>query len=154
MIAFIALVVLSRFNVAIGPSEVSTIPYNLVIRTIPTANRAVDLLPGNVGSFKRGEVIGTIQNYKTTYTSGTDIIQIAGSQAVSFRAAQADVDQLAPSKLSGGAIHSLLDQDPSYVLNTSNLPAVRFSWSHDRWFFDVQANSQATLDMFMKGFKY
>ncbi len=69
-----------------------------------------------------------------------------------MRAAQASVAQVARI---GGLVSSANQQlkDPSYYLNNANKGAVRFVWSHDRWYFDVQANSQQGLDDFMRDFK-
>ena len=134
-------------------SQQNAPPYDVLLRSVPTANRAVDLLPEQLGPFKRGPVTGTIQNFSASYANSNDKIDISGSQAVSFRAAQADVGLVDHDNKLTNLVQRQLNQDPSYIL-TGGTGAVRFAWSHERWFFDVKASSQAALDAFMKVFKY
>ncbi len=127
-------------------------PYNLDTRPLPAAAKAVDLLPETLGSYKRGPVNGNIQNFTVTYTSGDNKIVLNGSQGVSLRAAQASVAQIAEAGQGSGSEKSL-SGDPTYFMTSGDGPT-RLAWSHDRWFFDIQASSKRALDDFMKGFRY
>jgi hypothetical protein len=131
------------------------VPYSIATRLVPTTTVVAEILPEQLGNFKRGPITGSIQNYKASYTNGTDKIDLAGSQGVSLRAAQASVANIAQLGNSSSPIQHQLYRDPSfaYILGSGTGP-VRLAWSHDRWFFDVKADSQAALDRFMGVFKY
>jgi hypothetical protein len=128
-------------------------PYGVALRPIPEANQAVQVLPETLGDFKRDKLNGTIKEFKTVYRKGEHTIEITGEQMVNLRAAQASVSDLANSVGAGNTPYRQLNADPSYVLTAGN-GAIRYVWSHNRWFFDIKASSQAALDDFMKVFKY
>jgi hypothetical protein len=135
------------------PQSSGSAPYSLAARLLPTVTGIVDLLPETLGTFKRTAISGGFETFSATYTSGKDKITVAGSQAVSVRAAQASVAQAA--RIAGGSVTGQqLNADPSYSLSSNAKGLVRLIWSHNRWFFDVQATSRAALDEFMKAFKY
>ena len=152
MIAFAALFLIGRVNSA-TTSQQNLTPYNLFLRPVPNAERAVDLLAEQLGPFKRGPVTGTIQSFSATYTNGKDKVDISGSRAVSFHAAQAEVGLAEHDSQLANVLQRQLNQDPSFIL-TGGPAQVRFIWSHERWMFDVKASSQAALDAFMKVFVY
>jgi hypothetical protein len=152
LFAIILIIVLLVAGSAIQTATSSGIPYNIDKRPLPTVDRANDLLFENLGSFKRGPVKGAIHKFTATYISGEHKIIISGSQAVSLRSAQASVSRIANDENRSGATR-LLDGDPSYYFFDTN-GVTRLSWSHDRWFFDVQASSKVALDEFMKVFRY
>jgi hypothetical protein len=128
-------------------------PYGVALRPIPEFTQAIQILPETLGDFKRDKVTGTIKDFKTTYKKGNDVIEIRGEQMVNVRAAQATVADLASTVGIGNSPYRQLNTDPSYFLTINN-GAVRYAWSHNRWVFDIKANSQAALDDFMKVFKY
>lgn len=152
MIGFVVLLILGRTNAQVTIQQ-DTMPYDIILRPTPSAQRAVDLLPEKLGAFKRGPVTGTISQYQATYTNGKDKIDISGSREVSFRAAQYDVSQINQTNSVPNVIQHQVNQNPSFILTGGTGP-VRFIWSIDRWFFDVKASSQAALDAFMAVFKY
>jgi hypothetical protein len=152
VIALIALFVIGRFSP--GSSVANAGPYNVATRPLPSAEKPETLLPDQLGAFKRTSLRGSLSDFSVVYGRGKDQITITGSQAVSVRAAQASLSQIARS--SGAANTSqLTDSDPSYYLQVrDNGGSTRYAWSHDRWFFDIQASSKAALDDFMQVFKY
>jgi hypothetical protein len=128
-------------------------PYNVSLRPIPQVTQAKDVLPESIGEFKRDNLTGTIKQFKATYKKGDQAIEIEGAQLINFRAAQANVTDVANTVGSGNTPYRKLNADPSYLL-TVGTGAIRYAWSHERWFFDIKANSQTALDEFMKVFKY
>ena len=151
VIGLIALLFVSRVSTRPQPSGSS--PYGLAARPLPTVTGIGDVLPETLGAFKRTAISGSFDTFSATYTSDKDKITLAGSRAVSVRAAQASVAQAARTARDS-VIGEQLDADPSYSLTGSDKGPVRLIWSHNRWFFDVQATSRAALDEFMNGFKY
>jgi hypothetical protein len=150
----IGLIVLFAISqVSTKPQSSGSDPYSLAYRALPTVTGIGELLPATLGAFKRNALSGSFETFSATYTSGKDKITLTGSQAVSVRAAQAMVAQAARSA-SGSVTSQRLNTDPSYFLSSSAKGPVRLIWSRYRWFFDVQATSQAALDEFMKVFKY
>lgn len=152
LIIFLVILALGKLPITGQRSDFG--PYNVVNRLVPTTNQLDQLLPDQVGGFKRASIGGNIQAFSATYTRGTDQITLVGSQAVSLRAAQASVAQVARSEGMVSSTNQRLNQDPSYYLSDARKNALHFVWSHDRWYFDVQATSQQALDDFMKDFKY
>ena len=154
IVGFVVLIVASTAST--GGSQLSgdAGPYNLAQRIIPVDNTAPKvLLPTQIGDFKRGVLYGDLQDFKMTYVSGNYKIDLEGSQEVNISAAQAAVADVGRVVGLGVALKRQLNQDPSYFLSGKS-GAIRFTWSHGRWFFDIKANSQQALDEFMKGFKY
>jgi hypothetical protein len=151
VIVLIALFVISRLS---GESDTSNpAPYSIASRPLPNVGQLGDLLPDQLGSFKRTSLAGGLADFSAVYTNGNSKITIAGSQAVSNRAAQAGVSQVL--RTAGRASNSqLTDTDPSYYLSLQDNGPSRFAWSHGRWFFDIQATSRSALDDFMRVFKY
>jgi hypothetical protein len=128
-------------------------PYGVALRPIPEATQAIQVLPETLGNFKRDKLTGTIKDFKATYKKGDYSVEIRGELMVNLRAAQASVADLANVVGIGNTPYRQLNGDPSYFLTAGN-GAIRYAWSHNRWFFDIKANSQAALDEFMKVFKY
>jgi hypothetical protein len=128
-------------------------PYNLGARPIPKNEKVGDILPAQLGKFKRTALKGTIQDFSATYASETGKIEISGSQTVSMRAAQVTVADLANAAGRQGGSQRL-NSDPSYYLALPEKADVRLVWSHSQWVFDVKASSKAALDEFMTAFKY
>jgi hypothetical protein len=151
VIGLITLFVISR--VPTRPQPSGSTPYDLAARVLPTVTGIVDVLPETLGTFKRTALSGGFETFSATYMSGKDKITVVGSQAVSVRAAQASVAQAARTA-SGSVTSEQLNADPSYSFTSGDKGLVRLIWSHNRWFFDVQATSRAALDEFMKAFKY
>lgn len=152
LIIFVVILGLGRIPTTGNRSELG--PYSVVNRLVPTANQLDQLLPDKIGGFKRAAISGSLPDFRATYTRDADKITIAGSQAVSLRAAQASVSLVVRTLGSVSSANQQLDKDPSYYLNDSNKNTVRFVWSHDRWYFDVVASSRQALDDFMRDFKY
>ncbi len=151
VLVLVALFIYSRISSQTQNSDPG--PYNVATRPLPAVSQLKDLLPDQLGPFKRTALSGSLPDFSAVYTRGSDKITVAGSQAVSLRAAQAGVLQIA--RTSGRANTSqLTDADPSYYLTLRDGGPSRFAWSHNRWFFDVQAASKAALEDFMKVFKY
>jgi hypothetical protein len=151
VLALIGLFIASRLST--GSSGSNAVPYNVDSRPLPKVSQVGELLPEQLGPFKRTGLKGTLPDFSATYTRGGDTITLAGSQAVSVRAAQAGVAQVARS--SGRANTSqLTDTDPSYYLHITEGGPSRYAWSHNRWFFDIRASSRTALDDFMREFKY
>jgi hypothetical protein len=152
VLAFGALLLLRQVNFqsALGGD---TIPYNLAVRPVPNAKTAADLLPQTLGNFKRGAITGNIQDFQTTYTNGTDKIQLSGSQTVSLVEAQAFVSMFEQANKLTGKENHLLNSDPSFV-EIQGATLVQLAWSHNRYYFAIKAPSQAALDAFMQVFKY
>ncbi|MCC7447303.1 MAG: hypothetical protein IT324_07810 [Anaerolineae bacterium] len=152
LIIFVVILGLGRIPTTSQRSELG--PYSVANRLIPTANRLDQLLPDKIGDFKRIAVSGSLPDFKATYARDADKITLTGSQAVSLRAAQASVAQVSRTEGGVSTANQQLNKDPSYYLNDSNKTAVRFVWSHDRWYFDAVATSRQALDDFMRDFKY
>jgi hypothetical protein len=151
VIALVVVYVVSRLQPGTGSSDSG--PYNVANRPIPNVSQIGDLLPAQLGPFKRTSLDGTLPSFTAVYARDSDRVTISGSQAVSLRAAQAQVSLVAQN--SGQANTSqLTDSDPSYYLSLRDGSASRYAWSHNRWFFDVQATSKEALEDFMKVFKY
>jgi hypothetical protein len=90
-----------------------------------------------------------------TYSSGSDVINLQGSEAVSVVAAQANVRRITDNSGRANRAQFIEDSEPEYSYYLNVTPTlVRFAWSHNRWFFDIQTTSQNTLDDFMKMFEY
>jgi hypothetical protein len=151
VICLIALFFVSRISTRPQPSGAD--PYGLAARVLPTVTGIGEVLPETLGTFKRTALSGSFDTFSATYTSDKDKITLAGSRAVSVRAAQASV-ALAARAAGGRVAGEQFDADPSYSLSSDDKGQVRLIWSHNRWFFDVQATSRAVLDEFMKAFKY
>jgi hypothetical protein len=130
-------------------------PYDVAFRKVPTTENTFALFPDTLGRFQRTALDGTIQNFRVTYGSGSDLIRLRGSEAVTMVAAQASVQQISESSGRANTAQFIEDSEPgySYYLNVTD-GLVRFAWSHNRWFFDIQATSKNALDDFMKMFEY
>ena len=153
MIGFAILIMISVASSSSNTTRRENGPYGVVLRPIPEFNQATQVLPETLGEFKRDRLNGTIKEFKTTYRKGEHVIEITGEQMVHVRAAQANVADLANTIGSGNTPYRQLNADPSYILTVGS-GTIRYVWSHNRWFFDIKANSQAALDDFMKVFKY
>jgi hypothetical protein len=150
VLALIALFIVSRLSPGPGPSDPG--PYNVASRPVPNVGALEDLLPTQLGPFKRTSLAGALSDFSAVYTRGTDKITIVGSQAVSVRAAQEGVSRVV--RTSGRGANQLEGADPSYYLTLRDGGPSQYAWSHGRWFFDIQATSQSALDEFMRAFKY
>ena len=127
--------------------------YGVTKRPLPTANKLSDLLPVTLGTYKRGQITGTFQNFSAVYQNGQESVKISGSRSVSVQAAIASVTLIAES--SGHTDKEALNTDPSYyLLVAANNGPARFAWSHNIWVFDAQAGTKTALDEFMKVFPY
>jgi hypothetical protein len=133
----------------------SAMPYDVAFRPVPVTENTFALFPEALGRFQRTALDGTIKNFRVTYASGSDLIRLRGSEAVSVVAAQASVRQIPESSGQANTAQFIEDSEPgySYYLNVAD-GLVRFAWSHERWFFDIQATSKSALDDFMKMFEY
>jgi len=133
----------------------STIPYGINARPVPNPTSLDALLKPALGQFRRTTVGGSIANFTAQYSNGTDRITISGSEAVSLIAAVASVQKMLQTYGQSGLQQRIEDSDTSYsyYLNTSSSRPI-FAWSHERWFFSIQASSKAALDEFMKFFEY
>ena len=154
LIAFGALIIISASQSS-GSTSTEFGPYNVAQRPIPNVPDPSRLLPATLSDFKRKVLSGGGQDYKATYLSGSNQIVIAISEGVSLRVVQAYVSTAAQTVKDAKITNSVLSGDPSYFVATgTDSTSTRLVWSHDRWFFDVTANSQPALDAFMKVFKY
>lgn len=131
------------------------VPYNLTARPVPRASRPGELFPQTMGDFQRQTLTGNIENFRAVYTSGEDRIAIRGWQAVSFLAAQVGVRMVMEQVGPASVTQRIEDADPrySYYLSAAG-DGMRYAWSHERWFFDVEASSRSALDEFMELFQY
>ena len=151
MIIFIVVIVIGAS--AVTSSSKINGPYDVLSRPLPKVSSATALLPKQLGSFQRGTLNGTLDDYQTTYKSGDYQIDISGSQAISVALAQAYVNKAMQAENTASIVLRQLNPDPSYYITSGKGP-VHYVWSHYIWFFNVKANSQAALDEFMKVFKY
>lgn len=153
MIGLGVLIVISLVNSSGNTARRENGPYNLLMRPVPELTQVREALPETIGEFKRGNLTGTIAEFSATYQKGEYVIEIEGAQAVNVRAAQANVADVAEAGGSGTTPNQRLNTDPSFFLTTGS-GSIRYAWSHNRWFFDIKASSQAALDEFMRVFKY
>jgi hypothetical protein len=153
MIVFAILIMISVVSANSNTARRENGPYSVVLRPIPEATQAIQVLPEMLGDFQRDKINGSIKDFKATYKKDNDVVEIRSQQMVNVRAAQATVADLASTVGIGNTPYRQLNADPSYFLTVSN-GTVRYVWSHNRWLFDIKANSQAALDDFMKVFKY
>jgi hypothetical protein len=151
MLVFIGAILINQTPGQSGGSDVE--PYNLRARPIPKNEKLGDLLPTQLGKFKRTALKGSIQDFSATYVSDTGKVEISGAQSVSMRAAQVTVADLANAAGRQGGSQRL-NSDPSYFLALPEKAEPRLLWSHSQWIFDVKASSKAALDEFMTAFKY
>jgi hypothetical protein len=150
VIGLVAIIVFGKMSPSTSGSSAAS-PYNLKARPLPELKTLNDLLPPQLGSYKRTASTGDMQDFSATYVKEDHKIVLTGSQAVNVRAAQVGVKNAASS---GGFTAEELDQDPSYFLSAPANGPARYVWSHNRWFFDIKASSKAALDDFMTVFKY
>ncbi|MCC7208248.1 MAG: hypothetical protein IT323_13145 [Anaerolineae bacterium] len=132
-------------------------PYDAPNRPVPDASITTSeaLLPPQLGRFQRETIIGGLDDFHAIYTSGGDRIEIQGSRAVSYAAAQLGVmlveDQAGPANVARRI--GLGETHYSFYLSQVE-GGVRYAWSHLEWFFDIQASSRQALDDFMDLFQY
>lgn len=151
MLVFIGAILINQTPGQSGGSDAE--PYNLRVRPIPKNEKLGDLLPAQLGKFKRTALRGSVQDFSATYVSDTGKVEISGGQTVSMRAAQVSVADLAKAAGRQGGSQRL-NSDPSYYLALPEKAEARLLWSHSQWIFDVKAPTKAVLDEFMAAFKY
>lgn len=151
MVIFIVLVAVGANSVT-NPKDTKG-PYDVIARLVPTVDNAAALLPKQLGSFQRGPLTGSIDDFQATYKSSDFQIDISGSRAISVASAQAYVKNALQANDASAIAQRDLDSDPAYYL-TSGKGRIHYVWSHYIWYFNVTASSQAALDEFMKVFKY
>ncbi len=139
------------------PRTDSSVPYAVHARPTPAVDSLDKLFPAVLGPFKRTVLGGSPQNFNAVYSynGGPESLTISGSQSVSYFAAIASVNRVMETYGQGNSTQRILDSDPSYSYYLRSVPnSTIFAWSHTLWFFSVQAKNKATLDEFMKIFKY
>jgi hypothetical protein len=130
-------------------------PYNIAARPIPMVAFVGDLLPLALGDFKRLSLEGDLQKFRAVYERGTERVSVAGSQAISLAAAQAQVMRIQETDLQRNARSLIESARLGFSFYTyNNAERARLAYNRDRWFFDIVASSQRTLDDFMSVFQY
>jgi hypothetical protein len=134
--------------------------YNVPLRVIPdeqTVPSTDQLLPPMVGEFQRLRLSGGFTDYVAVYVKGDDQVTVTGGQAVTSWAAQALVQFALDSSPVASQTSRIISSDPGYsyaLFRNSNQNIFRFVYSHERWYFDVEATSAQALDEFMTGFPF
>ncbi|MFQ3535851.1 MAG: hypothetical protein SNJ58_08235 [Aggregatilineales bacterium] len=130
-------------------------PYNIAARRIPMVGFVGDLLPPTLGSFTRQSLEGDVQKFRAVYTRGDERVTVEGSQAVSLAAAQASVILVQERDRQGNSRSLIEPSRLGFSFYMYSRPdRVRLAYSRDRWFFDIIASTQRTLDDFMGLFQY
>lgn len=130
-------------------------PYDIAARRNPMVTFVGDLLPPTLGNFVRVSLQGDLQKFRAVYERGAERISVEGSQAVSLAAAQASVLRVRELDAQGGARSLIETARLGFSFYTySNDNRARLAYNRDRWFFDIIATSQRTLDDFMQVFQY
>jgi hypothetical protein len=132
-------------------------PYTVAKRPMPTAGGdEVDaLLPPKVGNFTRGELTAD-NGASTTYTDGTNTLQVKAGVYPTAAEAQADMQRIGTEteNISQGRLaFTGAGFDPSYVQITGG-SAPRMAWTRGKYLFDVHGTNQAAIDAFMQAFPY
>lgn len=157
VIVLVVLVVISQTGTGSQINANSpTGPYNTLARPVPIAATVYELLPTYVGDFALIDVSGSLEaGYTAHYQSSEGTLQISGRQAVNVPAAQYAVDLIRQARGPASEAERIISSDygKSYYLDVKQND-VRFAWSRDRWFFDVQTDSLETLTAFMVQFPY
>ncbi|MBX3063530.1 MAG: hypothetical protein KF726_11175 [Anaerolineae bacterium] len=157
VIALLVLVVVSQTG---SKSEINanspTGPYNTLARPVPIATTVYELLPTYVGDFTLTDVSGSLEaGYTAHYQFSGQTLQISGRQAVNVPAAQYAVDLIRQARGPASEAERIIGSDygKSYYLDVKPND-VRFAWSRERWFFDIQTDSLETLTAFMVQFQF
>jgi hypothetical protein len=130
-------------------------PYDIAARRSPSVAFVGDLLPLTLGDFSRVSLQGDLQKFRAIYERGAERISIEGAQAVSLAAAQASVMRVQESDLRRGARSLIETARLGFSFYTyGEADRARLAYNRDRWFFDIIATSQRTLDDFMRVFQY
>ncbi|MDW8300124.1 MAG: hypothetical protein RML95_12395 [Anaerolineae bacterium] len=130
-------------------------PYNIAARRNPMVSFVGDLLPPVLGDFTRQSLEGDLQKFRAVYTNGAERILVEGSQAVSLAAAQASVKLVRERDLQANSRSLIESSRLGFAFYTySAADRARLAYSRDRWFFDILASSQRTLDAFMSVFQH
>jgi hypothetical protein len=130
-------------------------PYDIAARRSPTVGFVGDLLPPALGDFTRVSLQGDLQKFRAVYERGAERISVEGAQAVSLAAAQASVMRVQESDLRRGARSLIETARLGFSFYTyGDAERARLAYNRDRWFFDIIATSQRTLDDFMQVFQY
>lgn len=143
-----------------SPGKPGVAAYTLNLRPVPTTQNINEVFPVTLGGFTRKAVTGSLRDpaaatrFSATYTRDKETITINGARDITYAQAEADMRQLAATFAKADLIVKF-DTSLSYTLLTnSGVGAARLTYQHLNWFFDIQASGQATLDEFMKAFKY
>ncbi|MFN7209609.1 MAG: hypothetical protein ACK4P1_04345 [Aggregatilineales bacterium] len=149
------LVVLGNLIGRLGQPARDFGPYNLAARPIPLVGFVGDLLPPTLGAFTRLSLEGDLQKFRAVYARGDERVTVEGSQAVSLAAAQASVRLIQERDFQGRSRSLIEPSRMGFSFYTySNATQTRLAYNRDRWFFDIIASAQRTLDDFMSVFQY
>ena len=134
-------------------SALTTGPYEIGKRPLPSEPAQDVLLPVTVGDFTRGEVVNNGKTFSTTYTSGADTITATAGIFDSITAAQQAV------KAAGSADSSLVIKmtglDPSYVTNNLSPDlATKIYYNRGKYQFGFVGSSSGALNAFMTKFPF
>jgi hypothetical protein len=173
VIGLVAVVIYYALNTQNVSRSSQGIPYNILDRNLPITNTAGQIslnqtfpqnLARRVGEnveplFQRAESKGNVNNFEILYillanqNSGT--ITVRGARMISAVSAQALVEQLINREGRASEKQEVRTDTTSYSYYLDVDPTrARFVYSHQEWYFDIQAPNKEILDTFMEVFPY
>jgi hypothetical protein len=156
MLGLIVVGVLPRLAAPAAQPDDPSGPYLTLRRPVPSSTNLYDIFAVTVADFTGTQWLGSVQSgFTITYTRGAETLTIVGRQAVTLPAARFLVEDVRNRRGPANRAERIL---PGQFANSYYLDErpgdVRFAWSRDSWFFDVQAPSIEALNVFMAAFPY